>query len=235
MAYTTNPHLPKVRRDAVQLVKYRGWSIRKVAKHTGYNPSTISRWCKHPYANGWAIIPTKSSRPKRSPRALDKDIVSKIVAMRMRNRRCGQVVYHQLKKDGIDVSLSSVQRTLDRCHLLKKRSPWKRPHDNTERPEVTAAGALIQLDTIHIMLPDGPMQKQHLVSVSCGVRGLYSVQRNKLHSSFLWYRPIMAQNFQTHSPNICCVSISTTDTQEFESLMTMHTLNGSIGPYVKSV
>jgi transposase InsO family protein len=155
MPYTTNPHLPKVRRDAVNLVKYRGWSIRKVAKHTGYNPSTISRWCKHPYANGWNIIPTKSSRPKRSPKALDKEIVEKIIETRMRNRRCGQVVYHQLKKDGIQVSLSSVQRTLERCHLLKKRSPWKRPHDYTERPEVTTSGALIQLDTIHIMLPSG--------------------------------------------------------------------------------
>lgn len=155
MAYTTNPHLPKVRRDAVNLVKYRGWSIRKVAKHTGYNPSTISRWCKHPYANGWNIIPTKSSRPKRSPRALDKEIVEKIIETRMKTRRCGQVVYHQLKKDGVQVSLSSVQRTLDRCHLLKKRSPWKRPHDYTERPEVTHSGALIQLDTIHIMLTNG--------------------------------------------------------------------------------
>jgi transposase InsO family protein len=155
MAYTTNPHLPKVRRDAVNLVKYRKWSIRKVAKHTGYNPSTISRWCKHPCANGWNIIPTRSSRPKRSPKALDKAIVEKIIETRMKKRRCGQVVYHQLNKEGIKVSLSSVQRTLDRCHLLKKRSPWKRPHDSTPRPEVTHIGALIQLDTIHIVLSDG--------------------------------------------------------------------------------
>jgi hypothetical protein len=39
--------------------------------------------------------------------------------------------------------------------LLKKKSPWKRPHDYTERPEVTHSGALVQIDTIHILLPNG--------------------------------------------------------------------------------
>jgi len=53
------------------------------------------------------------------------------------------------------VSLSSVQRTLERCQLLKKRSPWKRPHDYTPRPEVTHTGALLQADTVHIIAPDG--------------------------------------------------------------------------------
>ena len=53
------------------------------------------------------------------------------------------------------VSLPSVQRTLDRLGFLKKRSPWKRPHDITERPIVTHSGALIQVDTIHIVLPNG--------------------------------------------------------------------------------
>jgi transposase InsO family protein len=152
MAYTTNPHLPRVRRDAVNLVKYRKWSIRKVAKHLGYNPSTISRWCKHPYASGWHIIPTQSSRPKNSPKALDKEVVNAIINKRIKTRRCGQVIHHELNKEGIKVSLSSVQRTLDRCYLLKKRSPWKRPHDNTERPKVTHSGSLIQVDTIHIIL-----------------------------------------------------------------------------------
>lgn len=155
MAYTTNPHLPKVRREAVNLVKYRKWSIRKTAKHFGYNPSTISRWCKKSMATGWHIIPTESSRPNKSPNALKKEVLEAIINTRIKSKRCGQVIYQELKKNGIKVSLSSVQRTLDRCHLLKKRSPWKRPHDYTERPEVTHSGALIQLDTIHIMLSNG--------------------------------------------------------------------------------
>lgn len=155
MAYTTNPHLPKVRRDAVRLVKYRGWSIRKVARHTGVNPSTVSRWCKKNPTGGWHEIPTLSSRPKTSPRTLSRDVVEAIIEKRSGRRRCGQVVHQELKRDGVFVSLSSVQRTLERCGLLKKRSPWKRPHDATPRPEALYAGALLETDTVHIIAPDG--------------------------------------------------------------------------------
>jgi len=39
--------------------------------------------------------------------------------------------------------------------MLKKRSSWKRPHDYTERPIPSFAGALLEADTVHIVLPDG--------------------------------------------------------------------------------
>ena len=155
MAYTKNPHMPRVRRDAVQLVRYRGWSMRKVARRYGVEPSTVSRWCRKDPTGGWHEIPTLSSKPKRSPRALSREIVRAIIKERVGRRRCGQVVYRELQKKGIDVSLSSVQRTLTRCHLLKKRSPWKRPHDATSRPEARRPGALLQCDTVHFVLPDG--------------------------------------------------------------------------------
>lgn len=155
MPYTMNPHMPKVRRDAVNLVKYRGWSIRKVARRIGVEPSTVSRWCRHPFGTGWHEIPTESSRPKTSPNSLSREIVSAIIAKRVGRRRCGQVIYHELKRENVPVSLASVQRTLDRCGLLKKRSPWKRSHDSTPRPEIARAGALLEADTVHIMAPDG--------------------------------------------------------------------------------
>jgi transposase InsO family protein len=155
MAYSLNPNLPKVRREAVHLVVCEKWTVRKVAKHMGFNPSTVSRWCKHPLATGWSVIPTKSSRPKGHPHTLKKEIIESIINKRIGRRRCGQHIYHELKREGVKVSLSSVQRTLDRLGLLKKKSPWKRPHDYTERPEVTYSGALIQVDTIHILLPNG--------------------------------------------------------------------------------
>lgn len=155
MSYTLNPYIAKVRRDAVNLVKYRGWSMRKVARRFGVEPSTISRWCKLPFATGFHELPTRSSRPKTSPNALKKEIVEAIIKKRIGRRRCGQHIFHELKREGIEVSLISVQRTLDRLGFLKKRSPWKRPHDFTERPEVTHPGALLEADTMHIMLPDG--------------------------------------------------------------------------------
>lgn len=141
--------------EAVRLVKYQGWSTRQVSRHTGYNQSTIVRWCKKDVTGGWRLIPTKSSRPLKSPGALSSHIVNAIIKKRVGRRRCGQVIHQELKRDGVIVSLSSVQRTLDRCGLLKKRSPWKRPHDATPRPEVKYSGALLQVDTIHLMGPDG--------------------------------------------------------------------------------
>lgn len=121
----------------------------------GVEPSTVSRWCRHPYATGWDVIPTESSRPQRSPRALSRSVISAIIEKRSGRRRCGQHIHQELLREGIAVSLSSVQRTLERCHLLKKRSPWKRPHDATPRPVALHAGALVECDTVHVVLPDG--------------------------------------------------------------------------------
>ncbi len=154
MAYTLNPNLPKVRGQAVEMVR-KGQSVRQVARHLGFSHSAVVKWVAKSKKRGYGSIPTESSRPKTNPQALDRIIVEKIIKKRMERKRCGQVVYHELRKEGIEVSLSSVQRTLGRCHLLKKRSPWKRPHDMTPRPEALFAGALVQLDTIHIMAPDG--------------------------------------------------------------------------------
>lgn len=155
MAYSTNPELPKVRREAVYLVHQKRWSVRKVARHLGYTHSAVVKWCKKDPTGGFRRIETRSSRPKRSPKALTRDVVNAIITERVGRRRCAEHVYHALKRQGVDVSLSSVKRTLDRCHLTKKRSPWKRPRDFTPRPEATFCGALLELDTIHIIAPDG--------------------------------------------------------------------------------
>jgi transposase len=95
MPYTINPHVPKVRRDAVNLVKYRGWSMRKVALRYGVEPSTVSRWCKLPFATGFHELPTRSSRPKTSPNALKKEIIEKIIEKKVGRRRCGQVIHEE--------------------------------------------------------------------------------------------------------------------------------------------
>lgn len=155
MAYTKNPALPRVRREAVYLVKQKGWSTRKVARHFGYTQSAIVKWCAKDPTGGFRRIETQSSKPKTSPRALSRAVVHAIIKKRVGRRRCGQVIHRELLADGVSVSLCSVQRTLKRCHLLKERSPWKRPHDATERPEALYAGALLQCDTVHFWLPEG--------------------------------------------------------------------------------
>ena len=154
MAYTTNPNVPKVRGRAVKMLR-SGRSSREVARYFGYDQSTILRWAKKAEGRRAGPIPTRSSRPHHHPKALSRDIVSKIIDKRLERNRCGQVVHHALIREGVKVSLSSVQRTLDRCFLTKKRSPWKRPHDATKRPEAAFPGAFVEVDTIHLQSPKG--------------------------------------------------------------------------------
>ena len=151
MAYTTNPRLPRVRGEAAELIR-RGWSTRKVARHLGFSQSAIVKWDKKAKVHGYGSIPTLSSRPKHHPKQLEREMVDKIVKVRLETKRCAEVVHKTLENEGTVVSLSSVKRTLDRCFLIKKKSPWKRLHFTTHRPDVTKPGDLVQLDTIHIMI-----------------------------------------------------------------------------------
>lgn len=155
MAYTSNPNIPKVRREAAHLVVHHGWSTRKVARRFGIHQSTVVRWAALARKIGYHPIPTKSSRPKRHPRELDEILVQKITAKRLELRRAAEVVHKALQEDGVGVSLSSVKRTLARRNLLNKRSPWKRRHVSMSRPSVARPGDLVQLDTIHLLRHDG--------------------------------------------------------------------------------
>lgn len=151
MAYSKNPHLAKLRMDAVRLVKWRGWSTRQAARYTGFAQSTIVKWCRRDPFYGMRPIPTRQSVPKSHPNSLPPAIAALIVAKRKELKRCGEVVQRSLQNDGITVSLSSVKRILDRKGLINKRSPWKRYHPPQERPPASNPGDLVQMDTIHFL------------------------------------------------------------------------------------
>lgn len=151
MAYSTNPQLPRVRREAAALVA-KGWSARKVGRYLGFHHTAVMRWVKESEWIGHHPIPTRSSRPKHHPHELPQEIVQHVVALRLKTGRCAEVLQRQLTNEGVRVSLSSVKRTLDRHHLIKKRSPWKRWHHSAPRPIAAHPGALVQIDTIHLMV-----------------------------------------------------------------------------------
>ena len=153
MPYTINSHMPRIRKDAVALVE-RGWSTRKVSRHTGFSQSAIVKWCARSDKGGYGNISTRSSRPKHHPKQLSDELVWAIFRKRLTHKRCAEVVHQELKNQGIGVSLSSVKRTLDRTGLLKKRSPWKRYHPHVDRPYPLKAGDLVEIDTIHLMISE---------------------------------------------------------------------------------
>jgi transposase InsO family protein len=153
MPYTSNKHMPKIRRDAASLVR-SGWSTRKVARHFGFSQSVVVKWVAKAKKLGIHPIPTLSSRPKHHPNELSSDLVWKIFHQRLKTKRCAEVIHQELANEGVKVSLASVKRTLDRTGLLKKRSPYKRYHQPVDRPYSLKPGDLVQLDTIHLMVDE---------------------------------------------------------------------------------
>lgn len=153
MSYTTNKNMPKIRREAARLVS-RGWSARKVGRYLGYHHTAVMEWVRRSRIIGDHPISTKSSRPKSHPRQLKESIVQKIITKRLEHNRYAEAVHRELLNDGLKVSLSSVKRTLDRNHLLKKKSPWKRYHPHQDRPYPLKSGDLVQIDTIHRMISE---------------------------------------------------------------------------------
>src|SRR5262245_28061321 len=132
MSYTSNPNLERVRMQAVKLVR-EGQTTREVARHFGYSHSSVVRWVQRVQEDrlhGNGGVPTRSSRPKSNPRALAPEIVQAIIRERLKHNRCAEVVHADLKEQGVQVSLSSVKRTLARHELLKKKSKWARVRES---------------------------------------------------------------------------------------------------------
>lgn len=147
MPYTTNPQLPRLRMRAAKLVIEQGWSTRKVGRHFGYAHSTIVRWVQKARMTSQLTIPTRSSRPFSHPRQLSREVIQAILYYRHKYRRCAEVVHHFLKRDGYEVSLSSVKRTLRRQGLTYP-SKWKKWHQYPPRPIPEKPGVLVQIDTM---------------------------------------------------------------------------------------
>jgi len=185
--YTKNPNMPKVRRDAVNTAKKKG--VRATARYFGFTPGAVSKWMKKAPFDGRMVIPTKSSRPDTNPNALPKKTVEKIIEKRLERERCAEVVFEELRNDGVKVSLSSVKRTLDRSGLTKKRSPWKRYHAPFPRPEALNPGDFLQIDTIHIVPRSGERFYIHTI-IDLYSRWSYAkvVSKINTHQSLLFVR-----------------------------------------------
>lgn len=97
------------------------------------------------------MIPTKSSRPKSHPKQLSEEITHRIVSLRLKTKRCAEVIHQMLLREGLKTSLSSVKRTLKRKWLIPYRDGRKRWHFSAPRPKAEKPGDLVQIDTIHIM------------------------------------------------------------------------------------
>lgn len=155
MAYTTNPKVPRLRMEAVKKIRNYGWSVRQTARYYGYTPGAVSKWLKKAPDDMRKTIPTLSSSAHRRPNALSEEKVRAIVKVRLEHNKCAEVVQKQLENSGLNISLSSVKRTLARTNLIRYHSPWKKWHYSLPRPRAEKAGDLLQIDTVHFVTSSG--------------------------------------------------------------------------------
>lgn len=167
MPYTNNPNLPRVRMQAIELVRM-GKSAREAARHFGFSHNAVLNWLKRmpEYGRfGQLVIPTRSSRPEHHPRELSPDIISRILDLRHERNQCAEIIHHRLVKEGINVSISSVKRTLHRLGI-SKYSRWKKWHQYPERPIPEKPGFLVEIDTVHEGIPSERISAYALIDVN---------------------------------------------------------------------
>ena len=167
MAYTNNPNLPRVRMEAVELVR-SGHSVREVARHLGYAHNTVLNWLKRKpqYGRyGRLEIPTLSSKPHHHPNELSEDIIKRIIEVRAERNQCAEIIHWKLNKEGIHISISSVKRTLKRLGI-SKYSKWKKWHQYPPRPMPEKPGLLVEVDAMHEGLPQDRLSAYALIDVN---------------------------------------------------------------------
>lgn len=177
--------MPRIRVEAARLVLEKGWSTRKVSRYMGFNQSTIVRWANLLEKNDYRkVIPTQSSKPHHHPNELSGEAVDAIIHYRIKTNRCAEVVHYFLKRDGYDVSLSSVKRTIKRAGLTRY-SKWKKWHRYDERPKAEKPGILVQIDTI----VDGPHNDRIYVYTMLDVctRWSFAMPIEKINARHSWH------------------------------------------------
>lgn len=204
MAYSTNPHLPKARAIAMQLLVREQLPLQTVANRCGVHRSTVWRWklkwnalnqnvqmdnpnrpnriysrTNHLNRCTWQI-PTMTSRPHTNPTAVSQELVRLVLAVRAQLKRCAEVVWHHLVTVlAVSVSLSSVRRILWRSGVARGRKNRVR-RDNPGRPAVTAPGELVQTDTIHHLDPKSGRRLYYYTVIDLFTRMTYVILVPKL-------------------------------------------------------
>lgn len=154
MAYTSNPFVGKVRRQAVNDVRIRGLSYSVVALKYGVVRSTICKWVKKASLDTKTYIPTLSSKPHSPANRIDPELEVHIISLREKVKRCTPILHAHLLLEGLVVSQSTVARVLRRHQLTRKRRA-KFLGGNLPRPLASSPGELVQVDTIHFVRPNG--------------------------------------------------------------------------------
>ena len=200
MCYSTNSSLEKARGKAMKLLFLENIPVQNIADRYGVNRSTIWRWKKkwlevnpnielrnyskqrdNPtslfrYSSCKWSIPTISSAPHNHPNQLPDYLVTIVLDVRERLRRCAEAVWFYLRENlGIEISLSSVRRILKRHGRLdSRRKKRNRQYKGLPRPRVLAPGDLVETDTIHLFNPISKKKRYLYTTIDLYTRMAYA-------------------------------------------------------------
>jgi len=166
-----------------------GQSVRNVARHFGFTHSAVVKWVARSkeLPSNARIIPTQSSKPHHHPHELSEEMRATILSYRLKYRRCAEVLQYLMARDGYDVSVSSVKRTLKRVGWTYP-SRWKKWHQYAPRPLPERPGILVEIDTIHDGAPEQRLYVYTLIDVCSRWAFAYAAKRITTHASLGFVR-----------------------------------------------
>ena len=132
-----------------------GRPLAHVAIEAGISRATLAKWYGRWREEGEAGLVEKSSRPHRSPNAIGDDIVDAILELRRTEKWGNARIAAHLADAGIEVSASTVQRTLKRHDLSRVRDmdpPTGEPL-RVIRYEHAACGDMVQHSALDWLPP----------------------------------------------------------------------------------
>lgn len=125
-----------------------GRPLAHVAVEAGISRATLAKWYGRWREQGEAGLVERSSRPSRSPNAIGDDMVDAILELRRTEKWGNARIAAHLADAGVDVSASTVQRTLKRHDLSRVRDmdpPTGEPL-RVIRYEHAACGGMVHVD-----------------------------------------------------------------------------------------
>ena len=130
---------PKGRALLVSRVLEGGWTLRSAAEAAGISVRTASKWLGRYREQGPAGLVDRSSRPRRSPRALRQDEVEQLRQLRHRRWPLWRIA-REVRRGIATVSRCMSKLGLSRLERLEPAAP-------VVRYERAAPGELLHLDT----------------------------------------------------------------------------------------
>ena len=155
--------LTYVRRiELVRALTVDGLSTSEAAALFAVTPATVREWLGRYLAGGEASLADASSRPRRSPRAIDPAKALLIVELRQRSQLQARIA------KTVGVSESTVSRVLARAGLSKLSD--LAPREPVQRYEHPAPGDLLHIDTKKLGCIERPSHRV-TVTLSDSVNG----------------------------------------------------------------